>query len=376
MYQVVVEKKANDILAKNYICEDVTFKISASKSLKSNTLVSNTMLKKYPIFIKINRDEKSNKLSITLSIHRLIYEVATKKEISINKKSLNLSIYHKTNDEYIHFKIDKYEDGKAIFLEKKLIIKIDAYTKIRDYLSYKVGANILINYDLANNLSDNRNIDSDFKTRTLKNIDIFLTDKSFKEDVNNSSATVVKEFFVTYFKFNQLKQNMPWNHIGYSQSFIETNQHNKKIIYDYPELKNPIFDSINFYNQNNKLNITNKLEYTLEKNGPLSYTFNYFLNDSYIFSKETQDFLKIKSYNNSIKEGFYIPSHFNGIINLKLNSNFKLWNEKINDYTLNICNPLFNIENKGLIKLNISTIKTLNLDNFFDNWTKANNLKA
>ena len=243
-------------------------------------------------------------------------------------------------------------------------------------MSYKVGANILINYDLANNLSDNRNIDSDFKTRTLKNIDIFLTDKSFKEDVNNSSATVVKEFFVTYFKFNQLKQNMPWNHIGYSQSFIETNQHNKKIIYDYPELKNPIFDSINFYSQNNKLNITNKLEYTLEKNGPLSYTFNYFLNDSYIFSKETQDFLKIKSYNNSIKKGFYIPSHFNGIINLKLNSNFKLWNEKINDYTLNIYNPLFNIENKGLIKLNISTIKTLNLDNFFDNWTKANNLKA
>lgn len=287
-----------------------------------------------------------------------------------------MSIYHKTNDEYIHFKIDKYEDWKPIFLEKKLIIKIDAYTKIRDYLSYKVGANILINYDLANNLSDNRNIDSDFKTRTLKNIDIFLTDKSFKEDVNNSSATVVKEFFVTYFKFNQLKQNMPWNHIGYSQSFIETNQHNKKIIYDYPELKNPIFDSINFYSQNNKLNITNKLEYTLEKNGPLSYTFNYFLNDSYIFSKETQDFLKIKSYNNSIKKGFYIPSHFNGIINLKLNSNFKLWNEKINDYTLNIYNPLFNIENKGLIKLNISTIKTLNLDNFFGNWTKANNLKA
>lgn len=80
MYQVVVEKKANDILAKNYICEDVTFKISASKSLKSNTLVSNTMLKKYPIFIKINRDEKSNKLSITLSIHRLIYEVAKKKK--------------------------------------------------------------------------------------------------------------------------------------------------------------------------------------------------------------------------------------------------------------------------------------------------------
>lgn len=61
---------------------------------------------------------------------------------------------------------------------------------------------------------------------------------------------------------------MPWNHIGYSQSFIETNQHNKKIIYDYPELKNPIFDSINFYSQNNKLNITNKLEYTLEKMDP------------------------------------------------------------------------------------------------------------
>ncbi|WP_228846824.1 hypothetical protein [Metamycoplasma hominis] len=53
-----------------------------------------------------------------------------------------------------------------------------------------------------------------------------------------------------------------------------------------------------------------------------------------------------------------------------------MWNEKINDYTLNIYNPLFNIENKGLIKLNISTIKTLNLDNFFGNWTKANNLKA